>query len=99
MQIKHILRIISKHCNMYFILGQGSSLQFCSSLLFPEQWVPPYCGSGSLHVLFRDCEPLPQDILQAVHSFQFDQIPSTGKIKKKQTVVEEDGLKPGFIAI
>lgn len=99
MQIKHILRIISKHCNMYFILGQGSSLQFCSSLLFPEQWVPPYCGSGSLHVLFRACEPLPQDILQAVHSFQFDQIPSTGKIKKKQTVVEEDGLKPGFIAI
>ena len=58
-------------------------LQSWLSRASPGQDFPPKLGAGRVQLLERSLKPVPQDLLQEVHSVQSDHPPSTEKHKNK----------------
>ena len=69
--------------------GQPWSLQVYVSSVVPAQCLPPFCGSGLVHVLLRVLVPPPHVAVHTDQSLQSDQPPSgqkrTCNVKIKQS--------------
>ena len=66
-----------------FLPGHEWVLQSWLSRASPGQDFPPKLGAGRVQLLERPLKPVPQDLLQEVHSVQSDHPPSTEKHKNK----------------
>lgn len=61
------------------LTGQGDVLQVSDSSKESEQFCPPYCGNGFVHVLFLDFNPPPHETEQTLHIFHSLKPPSIGQ--------------------
>ena len=72
---------------MHFSPGQECMLHTRRSIAAPGQVFPPFLGGGWVQLRVRACVPDSQDLVQAVHTPQLDQPPSTVKLNRRKAKI------------